>query len=65
ITPFGFTHDAAFARHLVVQHGLAVVPGSSFYPDPVIGRQRVRFSFPKKLETLHRAAERLARLRHA
>ncbi|MBI3970207.1 MAG: aminotransferase class I/II-fold pyridoxal phosphate-dependent enzyme [Chloroflexi bacterium] len=59
IARFGFPDDVALARHLVVEHGLAVVPGSSFYPDPALGRQRVRFSFPKKIETLERAAERL------
>jgi aminotransferase len=59
ITPFGAEDDVAFARRLVVDHGLAVVPGSSFYPEPAQGRRRVRFSFPKRLETLRRAAERL------
>ena len=65
ITPFGFPDDVALARHLVVEHGLAVVPGSSFYPDPAAGRQRVRFSFPKKLETLEGAAGRLTAFRGA
>ena len=59
ITPFGFPDDVALARHLVTEHGLAVVPGSSFYPAPEAPKQRIRFSFPKKLETLHTAAERL------
>jgi aminotransferase len=59
ITPFGAEDDVAFARRLVVDHGLAVVPGSSFYPEPAQGRRRVRFSFPKRLETLRLAAERL------
>lgn len=65
ITPFGFSDDVTFARYLVQEHGLAIVPGSSFYPDPRTGRQRVRFSFPKKLETLERAAERLRAVRRA
>jgi aminotransferase len=60
ITPFGFADDTACAHHLVREHGLAVVPGSSFYPGGTAGRDRVRFSFPKKLDTLQRAAERLA-----
>ncbi|HEU5318722.1 MAG TPA: aminotransferase class I/II-fold pyridoxal phosphate-dependent enzyme [Chloroflexota bacterium] len=60
IAPFGFDDDVALARHLVVEHGLALVPGSSFYPPGQQPRQRVRFSFPKKLETLDAAAERLA-----
>lgn len=60
ITTFGFESDAALARHLVVEHGLAVVPGTSFYPaGDERGRQRVRFSYPKRIETLHAAAERL------
>ncbi|HEX2187029.1 MAG TPA: aminotransferase class I/II-fold pyridoxal phosphate-dependent enzyme [Chloroflexota bacterium] len=63
ITPFGFDDDVAFARHLVERHGIAVVPGSSFYPDPAQGRRRVRFSFPKRLDTLRQAAARLAALR--
>jgi aspartate/methionine/tyrosine aminotransferase len=59
ITLFGFQDDVAFTRHLVTQHGLAVVPGSSFYPRGSAPPQRVRFSFPKKLDTLRAAAERL------
>jgi aspartate/methionine/tyrosine aminotransferase len=62
ITPFGFEDDVQFAHHLVVEHGLAVVPGTSFYPQKAQGRNRVRFSFPKRIHTLQRAAERLARL---
>jgi L-glutamine---4-(methylsulfanyl)-2-oxobutanoate aminotransferase len=60
ITPFGFDDDTSLARHLVVEHGLAVVPGSSFYPPAGAPRQRVRLSFPKKLDTLRAASERLA-----
>ena len=62
-TPFGFESDAALARHLVIEHGLAIVPGSSFYPTGPTGSatgQRVRFSFPKKLVTLRAAGDRLA-----
>jgi len=62
-SPFGFESDVALARHLVIEHGLAVVPGSSFYPSDHTDhrtRQRVRFSFPKKLETLRAAGDRLA-----
>ena len=65
ITPFGAADDVAFARRLVVDHGLAVVPGSSFYPQPPRGRRRVRFSFPKQLETLRLAAERLLAVSNA
>ncbi|MCW2778267.1 MAG: aminotransferase class [Frankiales bacterium] len=54
--------SSAFARRLVVDPGVAVVPGTSFYADPADGAHLVRFAFPKRLETLHAAAERLARL---
>jgi aspartate/methionine/tyrosine aminotransferase len=54
--------DVAFARRLVEEIGVAAVPGSSFYPDPALGRSTIRFAFPKRLETLHAAADRLAQL---
>ena len=54
--------DVAFARHLVETVGIAAVPGSSFRATPSDGRHSIRFAFPKRLETLHAAAERLARL---
>jgi len=61
--PLGWEDDVAFARHLVEEVGVAVVPGSSFYRDPASGARQVRFAFCKKEETLARAEERLARLR--
>ena len=45
------------ARHDV---GVAAVPGSSFYADPTDGAGQIRFAFPKRIETLLAAAERLA-----
>jgi aminotransferase len=54
--------DVAFARRLVTDPGVAAVPGSSFYSRPELGRTKVRFAFPKRLETLAAAAERLGRL---
>ena len=54
--------DIAFARRLIADPGVAGVPGSSFYSRPELGRTKVRFAFPKKLETLQAAAGRLARL---
>ena len=68
ISGFDFADDVALAQYLVRERGLAVVPGTSFYPPPTRpdhrrpGSQRVRFSFPKRMETLRRAAERLADL---
>jgi aminotransferase len=54
--------DVTFARRLVLDPGVAAVPGSSFYSRPELGRTKLRFAFPKRLETLAAATERLARL---
>jgi aminotransferase len=62
ISGFGFSDDVAFARHLVSEIGVAAVPGSSFYSDPVAGRQRLRFHFARRHETLEAAVQRLGRL---
>ena len=62
ISKFGFSDDIEFTRHLIREIGVAVVPGSSFYHNPELGRQQVRFCFCKKDETLRAAAERLAKL---
>jgi aspartate/methionine/tyrosine aminotransferase len=63
ISSFGFESDVTFARHLVEEGGVAAVPGSSFYADPASGRQRLRFHFARRRETLDKAAERLSRLK--
>jgi aminotransferase len=54
--------DMTFARRLITEIGVAGVPGSSFYSHPELGRHQVRFAFPKRLDTLRLAAERLGRL---
>jgi aspartate/methionine/tyrosine aminotransferase len=54
--------DVTFARRLISDPGVAGVPGSSFYSRPELGRTKLRFAFPKRLETLNAAAERLSRL---
>ena len=41
---------------------VAGVPGSSFYSAPERGATKLRFAFPKRLETLEAAAARLATL---
>jgi aminotransferase len=51
--------DVAFARRLITEVGVAAVPGSSFYADAAQGADKIRFAFPKRLETLAAAAERL------
>ncbi|TMF61319.1 MAG: aminotransferase class I/II-fold pyridoxal phosphate-dependent enzyme [Chloroflexi bacterium] len=55
--------DVSLAHRMVREIGLATVPGSSFYLEPERGRGQIRFSFPKKMETLRRAADRLKRLK--
>ncbi len=54
--------DVAFAMRLIREPGVAAVPGSSFFSRPELGRTNLRFAFPKRLETLAAAAERLARI---
>jgi aspartate/methionine/tyrosine aminotransferase len=54
--------DVTFARRLILDPGVAGVPGSSFYSHPELGRTKLRFAFPKRLETLRAATDRLARL---
>jgi aminotransferase len=55
IEKLGWHDDVAFARHLIETAAVATVPASSFYSDdPTRGRGQVRFSFPKKLETIER-----------
>jgi aspartate/methionine/tyrosine aminotransferase len=54
--------DVTFAHRLIRDPGVAAVPGSSFFSHPDLGRTKLRFAFPKRLETLVAAADRLARL---
>jgi aminotransferase len=63
VSAFGFPNDVAMARHLVTEVGVASVPGSSFYHDPAAGRNKLRFTFCKKDQTLDQAELRLASLR--
>jgi aminotransferase len=54
--------STSFAIWMVEQVGIATVPGSVFYSQPGLGDSSVRFAFPKKLETLHAAGERMRQL---
>jgi len=54
--------DVAFALRLIRDPGVAAVPGSSFFSRPELGRTKLRFAFPKRIETLEAACERLSRL---
>ncbi|MCY7345175.1 MAG: aminotransferase class I/II-fold pyridoxal phosphate-dependent enzyme [Pyrinomonadaceae bacterium] len=63
VSDFGFKNDVEFTKYLIREIGVAVVPGSSFYHDKVLGSQKVRFCFCKKDETLEAAAARLQKLK--
>ena len=53
--------DAAFAKRLTIEHGVASIPPSVFYHDGEDHRV-LRFCFAKKDETLERAAEKLCKI---
>jgi aminotransferase len=55
--------DDRFAEWLTATHGVAPVPGSSFYSNPKAGRSIVRFAFCKTEEVLREAGERLSGVR--
>ena len=59
IDELGRGDDEAFAMALVEEAGLAVVPGSSFYHRPEDGKDKVRFCFAKRWETLNQVGERM------
>ena len=59
VAHFGYRDDVACSFDLVEKIGVATVPGSCFYSRPELGRTKVRFAFPKKMETLRMAAEKL------
>jgi aminotransferase len=59
IKAFGFDDDVAFARHLIEKAAVATVPASSFCHDPSLGRGYLRFSFPKRIETIERGLQAL------
>jgi aminotransferase len=51
--------DRAMARRLIEKAGVATVPASSFYHDPAMGRDHLRFSFPKRIETIEKGLQAL------
>ncbi len=65
ISGAGFANDAAFCRWLVSEVGVAAIPTSVFYADPVTAPLLARFCFAKKLATLRAAGERLGVTRFA
>jgi len=63
IGAFGADDDVAFARRLIEEVAVATVPASSFYHDSTLGSGHIRFSFPKKIETIDRGLSALRRLK--
>ena len=61
IAEFNSANDVAFCEWMAREVGVAGVPGSSFFHEPV--RHLIRFHFAKRTETLLAAGERLAKLR--
>ena len=57
----GISNDIAYCRDLISRRGVAAIPFSPFYGDPLSAPPLVRFCFAKKLETIQLAGERLAR----
>jgi aspartate/methionine/tyrosine aminotransferase len=63
IGAFGASDDVSFAKRLIEEVAVATVPASSFYHDPSLGRGHIRFSFPKKVETIERGLSALRSIR--
>jgi aspartate/methionine/tyrosine aminotransferase len=61
ISPFGYADDTQFCYWLAEEVGIAAVPGSSFFSQPV--NHLIRFNFAKQDLTLREAGERLLKLR--
>ena len=51
--------DVSFAEQMVKDGGVAMVPASSFFSTPGVGKKQVRLAFPKQDKTLREAVERL------
>ncbi|WP_396213220.1 pyridoxal phosphate-dependent aminotransferase [Gemmatimonas sp.] len=60
ISALGFADDTAASEWLIKDVGVAGVPGSSFFREPVT--HLIRFHFAKREETLRAAGERLGQL---
>ena len=61
VSEFGAPDDVAFCEWLARDVGVAAVPGSSFFREPV--NHLIRFHFAKREDTLRAAIARLAKLR--
>ena len=59
IADLGFSDDVEFCRYLTAEIGVAAIPPSAFYHNPVDGSKLARFAFCKSEATLEAAANRL------
>jgi aminotransferase len=60
-----FKDDQDAARVILEKHGVAVIPGSSFYVDPRDGRRQVRLCYAKKMPDLEEACRRIRAMKGA
>ena len=63
VSGFKVTDDLAFCRWMAEKIGVAAVPGSSFFAEPV--NHLIRFHFARKKKTLEECGKRLLRLKDA
>ncbi len=61
ISEFDFIDDRACCLWLAEKIGVAAVPGSSFFHEPV--NHLIRFHFAKQIDTLNAAGERLLKIK--
>lgn len=61
ISEFGWQNDTTFCEWMAREVGIAAVPGSSFFHEPV--HHLIRLHFAKRPETLVASGERLLRVR--
>ena len=54
-------NDVDFCKHLIIEHGVAAIPISTFYSDKK-DQKLIRFCFAKDNATLEEAAKRLSRV---
>lgn len=60
-----FRDDQEAARIMLEAHGVAVIPGSSFYADPKDGRRQIRLCYAKKMPDLEEACRRIRAMKGA
>jgi aminotransferase len=60
-----FEDDQEAARVILEKHGVASIPGSSFYVDPKDGRRQIRLCYAKKMPDLQEACRRIRAMKGA